>query len=386
MTFLITVAGVGLLVAIIGVALYKRPANKPSRAATPQRVTRAVAVNTGAPERQAPLPAQQETVSRPLEMPPALADFTLIGEADISLETQAQLQAALNDISLPHRSLRDLMSPEFLESGASKKLSELILREPMLAARLLARVNSSFYSLQSPIVSVPHAITFLGISAVRNLSLRFMAEDSFKAETPEMQALFANVWDAGMIASELCVLLAQKLGWKETAASSTQTVLSFLGCIATMTLLPKESAATAWRSGLLTQIQLEQAELGLNSLIVGGVLMRLWGLPQSIIDDVNATQRILVTPVEEMNRGDRARLALCYLSSRAGQQIALGAIHEARDINFGASTEPEDHHLHGYLGLPELARIHEHLAAPDIRLAIARMVSSVNPEDASVQA
>ncbi|MBP8926732.1 MAG: hypothetical protein KBG75_12805, partial [Pseudomonadales bacterium] len=114
MTFLITVAGVGLLVAIIGVALYKRPANKPSRAATPQRVTRAVAVNTGAPERQAPLPAQQETVSRPLEMPPALADFTLIGEADISLETQAQLQAALNDISLPHRSLRDLMSPEFL--------------------------------------------------------------------------------------------------------------------------------------------------------------------------------------------------------------------------------------------------------------------------------
>ncbi len=259
MMLMITVAGVGLLVAIIGVALYKRPASKPARPATTAardpcrcgryRCTRAPSL------RHQP---RKRPRAAPLEMPPALADFTLIGEADISLEMQAQLQASLNNISLPHRSLRDLMSPEFLESGASKKLSELILREPMLAARLLARVNSSFYGLQSPIVSVPHAITFLGISAVRNLSLRFMAEDSFKAETPEMQALFANVWDAGMIASELCVLLAQKLGWKETATSSTQTVLSFLGCIATMTLLPKESAARAWRSGLLVQTQMEQ--------------------------------------------------------------------------------------------------------------------------------
>ncbi|MBK7729433.1 MAG: HDOD domain-containing protein [Gammaproteobacteria bacterium] len=387
MMLMIAVAGVGLLVAIIGVALYQRPASKPARPASPPpRPTRAVAVDTGALERQPPPPAKDEAPSAPLEMPPALADFMLIGEADISLEMQAQLQASLNNISLPHRSLRDLMSPDFLESGASKKLSELILREPMLAARLLARVNSSFYGLQSAIVSVPHAITFLGISAVRNLSLRFMAEDSFKAETPEMQALFANVWDAGMIASELCVLLAQKLGWKETATSSARTVLSFLGCIATMTLLSQESATRAWRSGLLVQTEIEQEELGLNSMIVGGVLMRLWGLPQSIIDDVNATQRILVTPVQEIQRSDRARLALCYLSSRVGQRIALGAIHEARDINLGASTKAEDYHLHGYLGLPELARIHEHLAAPDIGLAIARMISSVNPADAPASA
>jgi len=285
---------------------------------------------------------------------------------------------ALRRIALPPRSLQDLMAPDLLDAGSVRDLAELIMRDPLLAANVLGRVNSPFYGLQSPIVSVPHAIAFLGKNAVCNMAIKFLMAQAFSSDDPELRRLYDRIWDAGMIASELCLLLSQKLGFSESGTASTLTILSFIGDFAVLTLQPAGEAKRAWQLGLLGRIRLEQESLGTNSLTLGSLLLSEWGLPQAIIDGVDDIDRVLVTPCRGEDTAREARIALCYACARIGEGIALRRLREVEQIDLATMEGADYACLHTYLALPELARIGEHLHAPDIRNALSRMIVATN--------
>jgi hypothetical protein len=237
-------------------------------------------------------------------------------------------------------------------------------------------VNSPFYGLQKPVANIGQAVTFLGFNTVRGIGLQYMLHDSFKASSAAVNRVFDGIWAASAMASELCGKLAQKLDLPEQGALVTQLVLSFIGQLATVSLLPAHAAVATAKLGLLGRVQQEQAQLGLASAEIGSLLMQEWALPPSIVQDVHDIAAILVTPAAALDAQRGPRLALCYLCARLGERLALGTLSDLSRFDPLTDPDPDFFHLQTYLATPALARLMEHLHAPDLQSAVAQMLEA----------
>jgi HD-like signal output (HDOD) protein len=314
-------------------------------------------------------------------MPDELAAFTLVRTADINPARQAILLEEMERIFLPPRSLRELSSPDFFSSGNTRELSDFLMREPVLAARVLGVVNSPLHGLQSPIVSVQHAINYLGVHTVRSIAMRFLVEESYRTETPSLQTLYKRIWDAGLMGSEICLLLSQRLGFSDIGASATVTVLSFVGDFAALTLMPPETSLASWQHGLLERSRIQQDSLGFSAVVAGDLLLQQWGLPHSVVAGIERAGALLVSPAPPVAGPDILRLALCYLSARIGESIAMGRVTEVDQINLSANGQPELFHLQSYLTQPAFAKLPDILQSPDVRLTLARMIAAATAHE-----
>ena len=83
--------------------------------------------------------------------------------------------------------MQQLLSPEFVARASSTELSELVMAEPLIAAKVLSTVNSPFYALQKPVTNIGQAVTFLGINTVRSICLQYMLAEAFKPKLAESQ-------------------------------------------------------------------------------------------------------------------------------------------------------------------------------------------------------
>jgi HD-like signal output (HDOD) protein len=310
-------------------------------------------------------------------MPEMLRDFSLLGPGDLDPLQREELASRLAAIMLPPRSMQRLMSPEFMANMATREFTDLVTREPLLSAKVIGRVNSAFYGLASPIVSVAHAVTYLGMNAVRNMTLQFALEQAFASDDPQLQEFHARLFDTGTIAAELTAVLAPKLGVRDVGVASTQTVLTFLGDFAMPSLLPPRSAISHWPLGLLERTINEQFTLGTNAMIVGRLLMESWELPATVSDDVADIHRVLVTPPGEMVSAREGRIALCYVCARLAERIVAGRVQDPADLELAVEGAAEFHHMQSYLARPPLARLPDYLRAGDTKMAVARMIAAV---------
>ena len=169
-------------------------------------------------------------------LPAELASFVWKREAELEPARRDTLLAAVRGIPRPPRSMQQLLSPEFLASASSADLSELVMGEPLIAAKVLSTVNSPLYGLQKTVTSIGQAITFLGMNTVRSICLRYMLDESFKAGDPASQRVFERLWTASAVASELCSRLTKQLHMPDAGTLVTKVVLSFVGHMAVATL------------------------------------------------------------------------------------------------------------------------------------------------------
>ncbi len=369
---LFVLIGVGAMLAVVGFFLFRKPAARdlplrPAMAPAPG----AARVATAAPV--VPIPAIERApvpvVAAP--MPEALAGFQFIGPAELGQEALTALLARIGKIPRPPRALQQLVSPEFLADANSAQLSDLVMGEPQIAAKVLAVVNSAFYGLPKPVGSVGQAITFIGISSVRGICLEYLLNESFTANNPEIRRIFSQIWSASALASELCVKLTHRLRMSDPGAMVTQVVLSFLGQLAANSLLPRETVLATATQSLLERTRMQQAQLGLSGTEIGGLLMQHWGLPNSIVEDVRSVDMILVKPFAPHQAAREQRLALCYLCARLGERLAAGTLTDIASYDPLTDESADFYHLQGYLRQPGIQRVVEFLHFPEI-------VSSVN--------
>ena len=170
--------------------------------------------------------------------PDELTAFGFIGSDSLPAERLEVLREDLRKLPRPPLSLYKLVSPELLDSATSGQISDLITSEALIAAQVLARVNSPFYGMRRPVVSIGQAITFLGLNSVRGICLQYMLEASVRSSSPERKRVIDMVSSASALAGELCFRLAQRLELPAQGSLVTQVVLSFLGHLATASLLP----------------------------------------------------------------------------------------------------------------------------------------------------
>ena len=371
----VVLLSVAALLAAIAIFLFKRNAkDKTAQRRLPPRTAR-----LARPERLASDRADARSVPlSPVELvPPAeLAAFVLQPSESLAEARLAELLGELRRVPQPPRALHQLISPDFVGKASSTELSELIMGEPLVAARIIVRVNSPLYGLQQPVTGIGQAVTYLGLNSVRAICLQYMLNESFSASSPALRQQFEAIWRASACASELCARLASTLQLPDAGGLLTRLVLSFLGQFATAALMQRHAGGLPSRPvSLLERAQAEQQVLGLSSSEIGFLLMQEWNVPASITAEVRAIDRVLVTPVQAMDERLGLAAALGFCCARLGERLAAGTLGDPANWDLRAQTEPDFFHLQGYLSLPGLARLPELLKAPDMLRSIKAMSS-----------
>lgn len=380
-------ASLALLAALVGgLLLWRVLAPAPASVRRPAAATR-----TGAPpaasrpgSRSLPAPlapaaaAAAAAPATPVDLPPeALGSFGWLAAEGLPEAQRQALVAAVRRIPRPPAALHQLLSPQFLDRAGSHALSELISGQAQIAAKVLATVNSPFYGLQRPVSGIGQAVTFLGLNTVRSICLQYLLDDSFKPANPALKQAYGEIWQASALASELCARLSAKLDLPDAGPLVAQVLLSFLGHLATALLLSQQSALPAGTplagGALLGRCQRAQALLGLAPAEIGALLLQEWGLPATIVDEVRAIDRLLVTPAHSLPPASSQRLALAHVCARLGEHLAAGGQATAGSLAglaAGQAMADGGFHLRGHLQAPALARLPEHLQAADLVAAL----------------
>jgi HD-like signal output (HDOD) protein len=372
-----------LALAVVAYLVLRRAA--PRRDDTP--VARRAELPASPPPRAAPSPVAAAPAA-PLAAPPArpqppeLAAFQITHAQDLPPAQRDALTEALRHIPRPPRSLHQLISPEFLATATSVEMSELVMSEPLIAAKVLSTVNSPLYGLQRSVTSIGQAITFLGMNTVRSICLRYMLDESFKAGDPASQRVFERLWTASAVASELCSRLTKQLHMPDAGTLVTKVVLSFVGHMAVATLPQSRSqpALTDLSLDLVQRYSAQQQALGLCAPEIGRLLMAAWELPASIVQGVGDIDLALTHAVGELETAAATRRAVAYLSARLAERLAGGSLNDLGSWDLAADTAICTHHVAGYLQPQQLAAaLQGVLKAPDTLAAVAQLLGKGAP-------
>lgn len=366
------IAAIAAVVVVVGIVLMRRGGGKPAAPPAPS-----LKANTVHRPKPLTTPEPAPAAAPAFELPAELAGLTLVEEPDLPADRRERILAGLQGLSLPSTSLQELAAPDFLESGSAKELSELIMREPAVATRVLAVVNSPLYGLQSPIVSVQHAINFLGLTSVRGIAMNTLMEKAFGTDDADVRKMQLRMWDAAAIASELVHQLSQRLDIPHRGALATEALLAFIGHFAMLQLMPAGAGLANLRAGLVQRTRAEQDAVGLNATFLGALLMRNWGLPATLVDGVSNIARMLVTPPGAKPAAQDTASALCFACVRIAERIAFESLQDVELVDFRTETGADTACLRAWLELPALAKFHDHLHTPELRNSIRRMITAV---------
>ena len=305
--------------------------------------------------------------------PPELAAFTLVRALDLNPDKAARYTATFRDVPRPPRLLHQLLSPDFVNDASSAQLADLIRPEPLLAAKVLAAVNSPLYGLQRPVAGVDQAVVYLGVDTVRSLCMQYMLMASFRTDRPECQRLLDTVWAASAMASELAQRLAQQLGLDQRGALVSSVVLSFLGRLATVAATPAGILSTIPPRGLLERKDAEQRKLGLSASEIGRLLMTEWQLPAEVTADAADLDRLLAQVQPDPDGARSNRLALGYLCARLGERLAHDELARLSDFDLDTDPSLELFHLQPHFDPIVQARLPRLLKDPALSQVIARL-------------
>ena len=247
-------------------------------------------------------------------------------------------------------------------------------RQPLIAAKVLSTVNAPFYGLHKPVTGIGQAVTFLGMNTVRNICVQYMLAEAFKPRLATSQRAFDGIWRASAIASELCVRLSKALNLPDQGSLSTQVVLGFVGHLSAASLLPPKALDDWLELGRLERAQREQEAMSLSAGEVGGLLMQAWGLPEALVNNVRAIDRVLVTRPSQSPTAESPRLALCYLCARLGERLATGQISSLKRYDPFQDVGPDTFYLNEHLRNPMLRQLPAALASAEVQDALEQMM------------
>ncbi|WP_432737976.1 HDOD domain-containing protein [Maridesulfovibrio sp. FT414] len=172
-------------------------------------------------------------------------------------------------------------------SSSASDVAKVISRDTALSAFLLRMVNSAFYNFPSQIDTISRAVAVIGTRQLSTLALGTSVMDMFRGlptDIIDLELFWRHSFSCGIIASELSRTLKQGSPEKCFVAG----LLHDIGRPVLMMTLPDRAvAATAISRN--KQAQLHKAErlvTGFNHAELGGMLLRKWNLPFSLVTAV----------------------------------------------------------------------------------------------------
>ena len=191
-----------------------------------------------------------------------------------------------------------------------EEVAHVIEHDPGLSGRLLKLVNSPLYGLTTRVISIPHAISLVGIRDLRDLVLGTSVMKSFR-DLPEDLFSVSAFWHTSLRNAVMARSLAQHHPAPEKLeAVFVAGLLADVGQLVLFRVLPEPSRKALLQAGREAEglLAAERQIIGCDHAEVGARLMQEWGLPEVLwhVAEGKAGRR----PADEYaNQADLVRLA-----------------------------------------------------------------------------
>jgi len=167
-------------------------------------------------------------------------------------------------------------------NSSTNDIARAVGQDPSFTVRMLRVANSPFYGFSSTIDTVDKAVSVIGTSQIRNLSLSMSAVHSFDGLPNDLVSM-DNFWRHSLYCALIARILARRAGKCDPEALFTAGLLHDIGELVIFSRLP-EQARTALLQVLdsvddLPIYESERQVLGFDHGQVGVELARQWKLP-----------------------------------------------------------------------------------------------------------
>ncbi len=181
--------------------------------------------------------------------------------------------------------IEELKSPK----SSLAKIGEIISKDIGMTAKILQLVNSAFFGMPQHISSPSQAAMLLGVDIIRALVLSVKIFNSYGTSLPEKLNI-ERLWNHCNMTAVLAKGIAKSEKFDRQMIDDVfmAGILHDVGILALASNLPDqytEVLQIAEKENKLL-IEAEQIVIGKTHAEVGGYLMGLWGLPNSIVEAI----------------------------------------------------------------------------------------------------
>jgi putative nucleotidyltransferase with HDIG domain len=166
----------------------------------------------------------------------------------------------------------------------ARDLVRVIDTDPVLTMRILRVANSAYFGLQMKIVSVQHAVVYIGLNSVKHLALATAAIGSLPDKSSsgfDAERFLQHSMAVGVITRRL----SKRLGGR--ASDGDEFVAGLLHDIGKVLFahFEPEALGEALRISVEEAVPVHEAEhrlLGVDHAEMGGMLANHWGFPETL--------------------------------------------------------------------------------------------------------
>jgi putative nucleotidyltransferase with HDIG domain len=171
-------------------------------------------------------------------------------------------------------------------NSSPKDLVKVIDHDPVLTMKILKVANSAYFGLSRKIVSINHAVVYLGLNTVKHVALAIAAIGSLPREN-DADFDMDNFLLHSLTTAVLTRSLARQLRIPEIAAANffVTGLLHDIGQVVYAQFRPaefKKALECARNTGQPLQ-DLEEKHIGHNHSEVGAVLCESWDFPEDMV-------------------------------------------------------------------------------------------------------
>ena len=181
--------------------------------------------------------------------------------------------------------MEELQQPE----TSSKRIGEIISRDPSMSAKVLQLVNSAYFGIRQYISDPSQATALLGIETIRDLVLSIYVFSQFNPGTLDRLGL-NTLWEHSIIVGATAKMIA-KMESSDKEVIDQSFIAGLLHDVGKLILAENLPTKYYYALGFATRnkVELFQGEkdiFGATHMQAGAYLLGLWGMPEQIIEAV----------------------------------------------------------------------------------------------------
>ena len=221
------------------------------------------------------------------------------------------------------------------ERVAIDDITTVVLRDPALAARVLRLANSPLYGHAARIDTVSRAVAVLGMAELQKLVCALSAVETFSRLSSAVTNMNA-FWRHGVYTGLLAQSIARRLRVLRPERLFVAGVMHDIGTLIVNHRYPElaEELIRHAQGDEDRLYALEQAELGFEHALLGGLMLDHWQLPSSIV------QAITHHHAPTLAGGAPVEAAILQVAERLANASGTGSFSEIRSESPGFDPSP----------------------------------------------
>jgi putative nucleotidyltransferase with HDIG domain len=243
----------------------------------------------------------------------------------------ARIVTGLEDVPSPPVIYFDIREQVDENNGSITAMADIAARDPSLVARILKTANSGFYGLPRTVSSLEDALSLIGTDALLGMVLAVHLYSGLPPPGLKLEVL----WQHSVTVSQLARQLARLEGANHQIQSEC-AVAGLLHDIGLLILLENEPALyqPLWlrcNGDEFILADLERDTFGVTHGELGAMILKLWSLPDTIVNAVADSHTLVYPGHEEMPLASRAILAAEWFLDNGVKPEAPASLTEIGD-------------------------------------------------------